>query len=94
MKPALEMFMTPMVGVVCFAVILVSWFGGVKYGGIPAGLVAIAAGTLIAWGSNLFGLHFGGMSAESLKASFQTFGFSVAAPGRSAWSSADCTGRS
>jgi AGZA family xanthine/uracil permease-like MFS transporter len=41
MKPALEMFMTPMVGVVCFAVILVSWFGGVKYGGVPAGLVAI-----------------------------------------------------
>ena len=31
---------------------LVSWFGGVKFGGIPAGLVAIAAGTLIAWGSN------------------------------------------
>ena len=36
-----------------FAIILVSWFGGVKYPrGIPAGLVAIAVGTLIAWGSN------------------------------------------
>ena len=80
MKPALEMFMTPMVGVVCFAIILVSWFGGIKYGGIPAGLVAIAAGTLIAWGSNLLGLHFGDMSADSLKASFQTFGFAVPHP--------------
>ena len=80
MKPALEMFMTPMIGVVCFAIILVSWFGGVKYGGIPAGLVAIAAGTLIAWGSNLFGLNFGGMSADGLKASFQTFGFAVPHP--------------
>src|SRR3954465_10815816 len=80
MKPALEMFMTPMVGVVCFAVILVSWFGGVKYGGIPAGLVAIAAGTLIAWGSNLFGPNFGGMSAENLKNAFETFGFSVPHP--------------
>jgi adenine/guanine/hypoxanthine permease len=80
MKPALEMFMTPMVGVVCFAVILIGWFGGVKYGGIPAGLVAIAAGTLIAWGSNLFGLHFGGMSGEALKASFETFGFAVPHP--------------
>src|SRR5437660_5411214 len=49
MKPALEMFMTPLIGVVCFSIILVSWFGGVKYGGIPAGLVAIAAGALIAW---------------------------------------------
>ncbi len=64
MKPALDMFMTPMVGLVCFAIILASWFGGVKYGGIPAGLVAIAGGTLIAWGSNLFGFHFGGMSAR------------------------------
>ena len=79
MKPALEMFMTPMVGVVCFAIILASWLGGVKYG-VPAGLVAIAAGTLIAWGSNLLGLNFGGMSAETLKGSFQTFGFSVPHP--------------
>ncbi len=80
MKPALEMFMTPMVGLVCFAIILTSWFGGAKFGGIPAGLVAIAVGTVIAWGSNLFGLNFGGMSAEALKASFQTFGFAVPHP--------------
>jgi len=80
MKPALEMFMTPMVGLVCFAVILVSWFGGVKYAGVPAGLVAIAAGTVIAWGSNLFGLNFGGMNAVALKESFKTFGFSVPHP--------------
>ena len=31
MRPALEMFMTPVIGLVCFAIILVSWFGGVKY---------------------------------------------------------------
>ena len=80
MKPALEMFMTPMVGVVCFAVILIGWFGGVKYGGIPAGLVAIAAGTIIAWGSNLFGLNFGGMNVQTLKDSFQTFSFAVPHP--------------
>ena len=47
------MFMTPVIGVVCFAIILVSWFGGVRYfGGVPGGLVAIAVGTVIAWGSN------------------------------------------
>src|SRR4051812_30170770 len=79
MKPALEMFMTPMVGVVCFAIIVASWLGGVKYG-VPAGLVAIAAGVLIAWGSNVLGLNFGGMSAETLKNSFKTFGFSVPHP--------------
>src|SRR6187402_2334745 len=80
MKPALEMFMTPLVGVVCFAIIIASWFGGVKYGGVPAGLVAIAAGTLIAWGSNLFGFNFGGMNLEALKGSFSTFGFSAPTP--------------
>lgn len=74
------MFMTPLVGVVCFAIIIVSWLGGVKYGGIPAGLVAIAAGTLIAWGSNLFGFNFGSMNMEALKGSFATFGFSAPTP--------------
>ncbi len=49
MKPALEMFLTPMIGIPCLAIILVSWFGGVRYfKGIPAGLVAIAVGTAIA----------------------------------------------
>ncbi len=80
MKPALEMFMTPVIGVVCFAIILVSWFGGVKYGGIPAGLVAIAAGTLIAWGSNLLGYNFGGMSLDALKGSFSSFSFAAPTP--------------
>ena len=57
--------MTPVIGLVCFAIILASWFGGVRYPkGIPAGLVAIAVGMLIAWGSTLFGLGLGGMSLE------------------------------
>src|SRR5579864_1151494 len=63
MRPALEMFMTPVVAIPCFAIILASWFGGVRYfRGTPAGLVAIAVGTLIAWGSSATGLDFGGMS--------------------------------
>ena len=57
MRPALEMFMTPVIGVVCLAIILVAWFGGVRYPrGIPAGLVAIAFGMLVAWGSAALGL--------------------------------------
>jgi AGZA family xanthine/uracil permease-like MFS transporter len=63
----MEMFMTPVIGIVCFLIILASWFGGVRYfRGIPAGLVAIAAGTLIAWGSTFFGLNYGGMSVDNL----------------------------
>jgi adenine/guanine/hypoxanthine permease len=81
MRPALEMYMTPQIGLICFAIILVSWFGGVKYlKGIPAGLVAIAAGMIIAWGSNLFGLGIGGLSLKGLGDAFANFGFSVPLP--------------
>jgi AGZA family xanthine/uracil permease-like MFS transporter len=81
MRPALEMYMTPMIGLICFAIILVSWFGGVKYPkGIPAGLVAIAVGMVIAWGSNIFGLGLGGLSLQKLGVAFSSFGFSVPIP--------------
>jgi AGZA family xanthine/uracil permease-like MFS transporter len=81
MRPALEMYMTPQIGLVCFAIILLSWFGGVKYPrGIPAGLVAIAVGMIIAWGSNLFGLGLGGLSVKGVGDAFASFGFSVPIP--------------
>jgi AGZA family xanthine/uracil permease-like MFS transporter len=81
MRPAMEMFMTPAIAIVCFAIILVSWFGGVRYyRGIPAGLVAIVAGTVIAWSSTALGLGIGGMTAEGLSASVANFGFSFPVP--------------
>ncbi|GAC1334721.1 MAG: hypothetical protein NVS2B1_13040 [Bradyrhizobium sp.] len=81
MRPALEMYMTPQIGLVCFAIILASWFGGIRYyRGIPAGLVAIAVGMIIAWGSNLFGLGLGGLSLKGLGDAFASFGFSVPIP--------------
>jgi adenine/guanine/hypoxanthine permease len=80
MAPALQMFMTPVIGLTCFAIILLNWFGGVKYGSIPAGLVAIAAGSLIAWGSTALGLNFGGMTSAGLAASVANFGFHVPLP--------------
>jgi adenine/guanine/hypoxanthine permease len=81
MRPALEMYMTPQIGLVCFAIILASWFGGIRYyKGIPAGLVAIAVGMIIAWGSNLFGLGLGGLSVKGVGDAFASFGFSVPIP--------------
>jgi adenine/guanine/hypoxanthine permease len=81
MRPALEMFMTPVIGLVCFTIILASWFGGVRYfKGMPAGLVAIGVGSLIAWGSTALGYNFGGMSGAGLKASFSNFGLSIPLP--------------
>src|ERR1700742_3822294 len=81
MRPGLLMFETPLIGLVCFAVILANWFGGVRYyQGVPGGLVAIAAGTLIAWGSNLFGLGYGGLSFGAVGDAFSHFGFSIPIP--------------
>ena len=81
MRPAEEMYMTPIIGIVCFAIILASWFGGVRYWrGIPAGLVAIAAGTAIAWASTAVGVPMGGMSVGNVAQAFANFGFSLPLP--------------
>ena len=80
MRPALEAFLTPVIGITCFAIILLSWFGGVRYRGIPAGLVAIGVGTAIAWGSSALGLHFGGMTLKGLTDSVTDFGFRFPIP--------------
>jgi AGZA family xanthine/uracil permease-like MFS transporter len=81
MRPALEMYQTPVIGLICFAIILVNWLGGFKYPmGIPAGLVAIAVGMIIAWGSNLFGLNYGGLSIKGVTDAFTNFGFNLPLP--------------
>ncbi|MGO8918134.1 MAG: hypothetical protein ACLQJR_19710, partial [Stellaceae bacterium] len=81
MSPAVQMMLTPVIGFVCFALILASWFGGVRYyKGIPGGLVAIGVGTVIAWGSNLFGLGYGGLSGTALWNSVAGFGFEYPLP--------------
>jgi AGZA family xanthine/uracil permease-like MFS transporter len=81
MRPVLEMFLTPVIGLACFAILLASWFGGVRfYRGLPAGLIALIVGTIIAWGSTLFDLNYGGLSLAGLAASVTSFGFSLPIP--------------
>src|SRR5260221_481964 len=81
MRPGAQMVMTPVIGLVCFAVIMVDWFGGVRYfKGVPGGLVAIIVGAVIAWGSTLFGFNYGGLTIEGLKAAVSSFGFSYPMP--------------
>ncbi len=81
MRPAAQVFTTPVIGVVCFAVILANWFGGVRYfRDVPGGLVAIAVGTVIAWVSTALGLGYGDLSLANLGASVSNFGFSVPMP--------------
>jgi len=81
MRPALEMLLTPVIGLTCFAILLVNWFGGVRYfRGLPAGLVALLAGTAIAWVSTLFDLNYGGLSLAGVTQSITQFGFSLPVP--------------
>jgi len=81
MRPALEMFMMPILGLTCFAVILVAWFGGFRYPrNIPAGLVAIAIGLVLAWGAAALGLGLGGVGLDRLAASFAQIGFHPPVP--------------
>ena len=81
MRPAMEMYLTSIIGLVSLAIILVSWYGGLRYPrGMPAGLVAIAVGAAIAWISTALGLNVGGMSGEGLWSSLLGVGFSVPLP--------------
>ena len=81
MRPAEQVFSTPVIGVSCLFVILVSWFGGVRYGrGVPGGLVAIAVGTAIGWGSNLFGLDYGNLTTSGVGAALANFSFHLPSP--------------
>jgi len=81
MRPALEIMTMPVIGLVCFAIIINSWFGRVRYPlGIPAGLVAIGVGTVIAWGATLFGLDYTNNSVTSVRTALLDFGFSVPIP--------------
>ena len=82
MRPALEMYMTPLLGLTCFGIIIVSWLGRLpRYPrNLPAGLVAIAFGVVVAWLSAAIGLGIGGMSGSKLVAGLSNIGFSVPIP--------------
>lgn len=80
MRPAMEIYMSPVIGLVCFAIVLASWFGGIRYPkGLPAGLVAIGVGTVLAWGGTVLGFNMG-MDFQKTLTSFATLGFSVPLP--------------
>jgi len=50
MRPAQQIFTTPFIGLVGLAIVFGGWFAGVKFPfNIPAGLVAIIVGTVLAW---------------------------------------------
>jgi adenine/guanine/hypoxanthine permease len=81
LNPGAQLFMTPLIGVTCLAVILASWLGGYRYpGGIPGGLMAIIVGAIIAWGGQLVGFDLGGVGPQKVSAAVADFGFHVPLP--------------
>jgi AGZA family xanthine/uracil permease-like MFS transporter len=81
MRPALEMYITPLLGLTSFAIILAAWFGGMRYPrNLPAGLVAIAFGMVVAWGAAALGFSIGGVSGAKVVASLSNIGFSLPIP--------------
>ncbi|MBT8003837.1 MAG: regulator, partial [Rhodospirillales bacterium] len=81
LRPAMEIFETPIIGMVSMVIILGAWYGGVRFpGNAPGGLVAIAVGTLLAWLSYAFGWGFGGMNPAAVQNSFGNIGFSIPLP--------------
>src|SRR3546814_7392587 len=81
LSPGAQIFMTPVIGVTCLAVILASWLGSYRYpGGIPGGLMAILAGSLIAWGGHLFGFELGGIGPDKVVGALADFGFHLPYP--------------
>jgi AGZA family xanthine/uracil permease-like MFS transporter len=81
LSPGAQIFMTPLIGVTCMAVILASWLGGYRYpGGIPGGLMAIIVGAGIAWGAKILGFDIGGIGPEKVSSSLADFGFHMPLP--------------
>lgn len=47
-------YAVPVVGLTCLGVVLLTYFGGMRFkGGLPGGLVAVVAGTALAWGTGV-----------------------------------------
>lgn len=81
LSPGAQLYMTPIIGVVCLAVILASWLGNYRYpGGIPGGLMAIIVGSAIAWGGSMLGFELGGIGPDQVFGALSDFGFNIPTP--------------
>lgn len=69
-------YAAPLVGIPTLVIVLVAYFGRVRFaGGIPGGLVAIAVGTLLCWVSGV-----GAADAATWKAATDNLGLRMPAP--------------
>ncbi len=81
LRPTMQIFSPyPWIGLICLAIVLGGWFAGVRFPlNIPAGLVAIFIGTVMAWGATLFGWA-PVMDPVALRESFGSLGIALPVP--------------
>jgi len=81
LRPAMQiMSPVPWIGLVCLAIVLGGWFAGVRFPWkIPAGLIAIFVGSVMAWAATLFG-RAPVMDSAALRDSFGGLGISLPLP--------------
>ena len=81
MRPALEIFSAPIIGLLCFVIILRGWFGRTAYfGNLPAGAVAILLGLVVAWGAVVLDSGISNVSIQGVVAATLEFGFYLPLP--------------
>lgn len=74
MNPAMQIYLQPVIGLVCLGIVFGGWFAGVRFPwGVPAGLIAIGVGTIIGWATGI-------MDVGAVTASFQNFGLHLPTP--------------
>jgi AGZA family xanthine/uracil permease-like MFS transporter len=79
-------FANPLVGLTTLAVVLLIYFGRVRFkGGLPGGLIAVALGTLLAWVTHLAPVGPRPVGAISLHLPVPVFGDLAAALASGAW---------
>src|ERR1700674_4822899 len=77
MRPAFQMWETPWIGLVCFAIVLIAWTANIRLpGGLPGGLAAVIVGTAIAWAVSLGGWS-DYMQPAAVGKSFAQFGVHI-----------------
>ena len=86
MRPAFQMWETPWIGLVCFAIVLIAWTANLKMpGGIPGGLVAVIVGSVIGWAAALLGFS-DYVKPAAVGESFKQFGLHLPLFSSDVWS--------
>ena len=82
LKPFMDIMALPYVGLVSLAIVFGGWFGKVRFPGkIPAGLLAITVGSLIAWATGIMSWPAVTNSVTQLSFYPPLFGFNILAGG-------------